>query len=98
MACLCESCGNITFCLDDSLTQIKILVCVNQALDSYIYENRVYENMFLRLDFFLSSAKSLRDIRLETIGLVVEQLCVLGNLCPETAEEAVAMVPSLKVN
>ncbi|KAL0736221.1 hypothetical protein Bca4012_012431 [Brassica carinata] len=26
----------------------------------------------------------------------VRQLCVLGNLCPETAEEAVAMVPSLK--
>ncbi|KAH0861230.1 hypothetical protein HID58_089491 [Brassica napus] len=24
------------------------------------------------------------------------ELCVLGNLCPETAEEAVAMVPSLK--
>ena len=29
--------------------------------------------------------------------VVIEQLCVLGNLCPETAEEAVAMVPSLKV-
>ena len=57
MACLCESCGNITFCLDDSLTQIKILVCVNQALDSYIYENRVYENMFLRLDFFICSCQ-----------------------------------------
>ncbi|KAJ4866542.1 Uncharacterized protein Rs2_12257 [Raphanus sativus] len=26
----------------------------------------------------------------------VLQFCVLGNLCPETAEEAVAMVPSLK--
>ncbi|KAF3585734.1 hypothetical protein F2Q69_00031174, partial [Brassica cretica] len=24
------------------------------------------------------------------------ELCVLGNLCPETAEEAVAIVPSLK--
>ncbi|KAL0705362.1 hypothetical protein Bca4012_071787 [Brassica carinata] len=24
------------------------------------------------------------------------ELCVLGNLCPETAEEAVTMVPSLK--
>jgi len=29
---------------------------------------------------------------------IIEQLCVLGNLCPETVEEAVAMVPSLKVN
>ncbi|KAH0459293.1 hypothetical protein IEQ34_012107 [Dendrobium chrysotoxum] len=26
----------------------------------------------------------------------VKQLCVLGNLCPETVEEAIAMVPSLK--
>lgn len=25
------------------------------------------------------------------------QLCVLGNLCPETVEEAIAMVPSMKV-
>lgn len=25
------------------------------------------------------------------------QLCVLGNLCPETVEEAIAMVPSIKV-
>ncbi|KAG5560937.1 hypothetical protein RHGRI_004087 [Rhododendron griersonianum] len=24
------------------------------------------------------------------------QLCVLGNLCPETVEEAIAMVPSMK--
>ncbi|BBH06854.1 RNA polymerase II, Rpb4, core protein [Prunus dulcis] len=26
----------------------------------------------------------------------VKQLCVLGNLCPETVEEAIAMVPSIK--
>ncbi|KAA3479871.1 DNA-directed RNA polymerase II subunit RPB4 [Gossypium arboreum] len=26
----------------------------------------------------------------------VRQLCVLGNLCPETVEEAIAMVPSIK--
>ncbi|KAM0042166.1 putative HRDC-like superfamily, Rpb4/RPC9 superfamily protein [Helianthus debilis subsp. tardiflorus] len=24
------------------------------------------------------------------------QLCVLGNLCPETVEESIAMVPSIK--
>ena len=24
------------------------------------------------------------------------ELCVLGNLCPETVEEAIAMVPSIK--
>lgn len=29
--------------------------------------------------------------------LFVVQLCVLGNLCPETVEEAIAMVPSIKV-
>lgn len=27
----------------------------------------------------------------------IVQLCVLGNLCPETVEEAIAMVPSIKV-
>ncbi|KAF2615291.1 hypothetical protein F2Q70_00007260 [Brassica cretica] len=32
----------------------------------------------------------------EALIRFIEQLCVLGNLCPETAEEAVAMVPSLK--
>ncbi|KAK9949825.1 hypothetical protein M0R45_005336 [Rubus argutus] len=26
------------------------------------------------------------------------ELCVLGNLCPETVEEAIAMVPSIKVH
>ncbi|KAL6499706.1 DNA-directed RNA polymerase II subunit 4 [Orobanche gracilis] len=26
----------------------------------------------------------------------VRELCVLGNLCPETVEEAIAMVPSIK--
>ncbi|XWS44839.1 hypothetical protein CRYUN_Cryun15aG0083600 [Craigia yunnanensis] len=26
----------------------------------------------------------------------MNQLCVLGNLCPETVEEAIAMVPSIK--
>ncbi|CAN7074372.1 unnamed protein product [Brassica oleracea var. botrytis] len=29
--------------------------------------------------------------------LIEFKLCILGNLCPETAEEAVAMVPFLKV-
>lgn len=26
------------------------------------------------------------------------KLCVLGNLCPETVEEAIAMVPSIRVS
>ncbi|KAK4370645.1 hypothetical protein RND71_010120 [Anisodus tanguticus] len=30
------------------------------------------------------------------ISLNIVQLCVLGNLCPETVEEGVAMVPSIK--
>ncbi|KAH0900845.1 LOW QUALITY PROTEIN: hypothetical protein HID58_040348 [Brassica napus] len=30
--------------------------------------------------------------------LIEFELCILGNLCPETAEEAVAMVPFLKLN
>ncbi|CAN6928266.1 unnamed protein product, partial [Brassica oleracea] len=29
--------------------------------------------------------------------LIEFELCILGNLCPETAEEAVAMVNFLKV-
>ncbi|KMZ71261.1 hypothetical protein ZOSMA_184G00120 [Zostera marina] len=34
-------------------------------------------------------------IELEEL-LKLIMLCVLGNLCPETVEEAVAMVPSVK--
>ena len=29
--------------------------------------------------------------------MFIVKLCVLGNLCPETVEEAIAMVPSIKV-
>ncbi|WZZ32978.1 hypothetical protein YC2023_016379 [Brassica napus] len=36
------------------------------------------------------------DILMEK-SLICPHLCVLGNLCPETAEEAVAMVPFLKL-
>lgn len=34
---------------------------------------------------------------LQFINLNIVQLCVLGNLCPETVEEGIAMVPSIKV-
>ncbi|XP_076883922.1 DNA-directed RNA polymerase II subunit 4-like [Bidens hawaiensis] len=41
---------------------------------------------------------TVRQIRelLSRYQLAEFELCVLGNLCPETVEEAIAMVPSIK--
>ena len=36
-------------------------------------------------------------IRWQLIGLIMLQVCVIGNLCPETVEEARALVPSITV-
>ncbi|KAL9278980.1 DNA-directed RNA polymerase II subunit 4 [Arabidopsis thaliana] len=41
------------------------------------------------------AVRQVREI-LSRYQLTEFELCVLGNLCPETVEEAVAMVPSLK--
>ncbi|XP_068635565.1 DNA-directed RNA polymerase II subunit 4 [Aristolochia californica] len=41
------------------------------------------------------AVKQVREI-LSRHKLAEFELCVLGNLCPETVEEAIAMVPSLK--
>ncbi|KAI0504411.1 DNA-directed RNA polymerase II subunit 4 isoform X3 [Dendrobium catenatum] len=41
------------------------------------------------------AVKQVREI-LSRNKLAEFELCVLGNLCPETVEEAIAMVPSLK--
>lgn len=41
------------------------------------------------------AVKQVRDV-LSRNGLGEFELCVIGNLCPETVEEAKAMVPSLK--
>ncbi|XP_004288557.1 PREDICTED: DNA-directed RNA polymerase II subunit 4 [Fragaria vesca subsp. vesca] len=41
------------------------------------------------------AVKQVREI-LSRYQLTEFELCVLGNLCPETVEEAIAMVPSIK--
>ncbi|XP_050380307.1 DNA-directed RNA polymerase II subunit 4 [Argentina anserina] len=41
------------------------------------------------------AVKQVREI-LSKYQLTEFELCVLGNLCPETVEEAIAMVPSIK--
>ncbi|KAH9288405.1 hypothetical protein KI387_032522, partial [Taxus chinensis] len=41
------------------------------------------------------AVKQVRDV-LSRHALSEFELCVIGNLCPDTAEEAKAMVPSLK--
>ncbi|KAJ9686056.1 hypothetical protein PVL29_015100 [Vitis rotundifolia] len=43
------------------------------------------------------AVRQVREI-LSRYQLAEFELCVLGNLCPETVEEAIAMVPSIKVN
>ncbi|XP_020966537.1 DNA-directed RNA polymerase II subunit 4 isoform X1 [Arachis ipaensis] len=42
------------------------------------------------------AVRQVREI-LARYQLAEFELCVLGNLCPETVEEAIAMVPSIKV-
>ncbi|XP_054782734.1 DNA-directed RNA polymerase II subunit 4-like [Prosopis cineraria] len=42
------------------------------------------------------AVRQVREI-LSRYQLAEFELCVLGNLCPETVEEAIAMVPSIKV-
>ncbi|RVW85854.1 DNA-directed RNA polymerase II subunit 4 [Vitis vinifera] len=41
------------------------------------------------------AVRQVREI-LSRYQLAEFELCVLGNLCPETVEEAIAMVPSIK--
>uniref|UniRef100_A0A1D1ZCW3 DNA-directed RNA polymerase II subunit RPB4 n=1 Tax=Anthurium amnicola TaxID=1678845 RepID=A0A1D1ZCW3_9ARAE len=41
------------------------------------------------------TAKQVREV-LSRNRLAEFELCVLGNLCPETVEEAIAMVPTIK--
>ncbi|KAJ1688184.1 hypothetical protein LUZ63_019574 [Rhynchospora breviuscula] len=41
------------------------------------------------------SVRQVREV-LSRYQLAEFELCVLGNLCPETPEEAIAMVPSMK--
>ncbi|KAJ6918937.1 DNA-directed RNA polymerase II subunit 4 isoform X2 [Populus alba x Populus x berolinensis] len=43
------------------------------------------------------AVRQVREI-LSRYQLAEFELCVLGNLCPETVEEAIAMVPSIKVS
>ncbi|KAL5705446.1 DNA-directed RNA polymerase II subunit 4 [Ranunculus cassubicifolius] len=45
-----------------------------------------------------NNPESVRQVReiLSRYQLAEFELCVLGNLCPETVEEAIAMVPSIK--
>ncbi|KAE8718546.1 DNA-directed RNA polymerase II subunit 4 [Hibiscus syriacus] len=42
------------------------------------------------------AVRQIREI-LSRYQLAEFELCVLGNLCPETVEEAIAMVPFIKV-
>uniref|UniRef100_A0A7N0TRX4 RNA polymerase Rpb4/RPC9 core domain-containing protein n=1 Tax=Kalanchoe fedtschenkoi TaxID=63787 RepID=A0A7N0TRX4_KALFE len=42
------------------------------------------------------AVRQVREI-LSRYELAEFELCALGNLCPETLEEAIAMVPSIKI-
>ncbi|CAN6920346.1 unnamed protein product [Brassica oleracea] len=53
---------------------------------SFFFANSICHIVYLKFHIILSRHQ-----------LIEFELCILGNLCPETAEEAVAMVPFLKV-
>ncbi|THG12784.1 hypothetical protein TEA_004492 [Camellia sinensis var. sinensis] len=65
-----------------------ILVLVFEKSLQYVKRFSRYKNP--------DSVRQAREI-LSRYQLAEFELCVLGNLCPETVEEATAMVPSIKV-
>ncbi|KAL6219992.1 hypothetical protein ACLB2K_007750 [Fragaria x ananassa] len=58
----------------------------------YVKRFSRYKNADAELNLNLSSTFRI----LSRYQLTEFELCVLGNLCPETVEEAIAMVPSIK--
>lgn len=81
------------------LSGFKSVSLANLCLSSHF---RVFEKSLQYVKRFsrYKNPDAVRQVReiLSRYQLAEFELCVLGNLCPETVEEAIAMVPSIKVN
>ncbi|KAF3505776.1 hypothetical protein F2Q69_00000387 [Brassica cretica] len=81
---------------EENAAELKIgHVSEGKVLDELVFEKSLqYVKRFSRY----KNPDAVRQVReiLSRHRLTEFELCVLGNFCPETAEEAVAMVPSLK--
>ncbi|KAL0928083.1 hypothetical protein M5K25_002321 [Dendrobium thyrsiflorum] len=87
----CEAAHLLQQFYDDNLdifrkNQIEMTETFDSALQ-YANEGVQYTN----IDYVNEVLGSLRDY-----GATDEEICMLGNTCPETFEEALALIPSLK--
>ncbi|KMZ56185.1 DNA-directed RNA polymerase II subunit 4 [Zostera marina] len=87
--------GEVAQILDHKYQQLEQISDDPMNQMSQVFEkSQQYVKRFSRYKN-ANSVKQVREI-LSRHQLAEFELCVLGNLCPETVEEAVAMVPSVK--
>ncbi|KAL2616584.1 hypothetical protein AAZV13_08G136100 [Glycine max] len=84
---------------DDPMNQVSQ---VFEKSQQYVKRFSRYKNpdavrdKFERLSYLIWSSEKNLSIILARYQLAEFELCVLGNLCLETVEEAIAMVPSIE--
>ncbi|GAB2219127.1 hypothetical protein Droror1_Dr00006756 [Drosera rotundifolia] len=91
----CLTNGEVALILDHRYEQLQQMVDDPMNQTSQVFEKSLqYVKRFSRYQQ-QDSIKQVREI-LSTYGLTEFELAVVGNLCPETADEAIAMVPTIK--
>ncbi|RZC55276.1 hypothetical protein C5167_014128 [Papaver somniferum] len=86
----------VALILDRKFDQLQAMSSDPMSQVSQVFEkSQQYVKRFSRY----KNADAVRQVReiLSRYQLAEFELCVLGNLCPETADEAKAMVPSITV-
>ncbi|RZC49219.1 hypothetical protein C5167_017648 [Papaver somniferum] len=84
----------VALILDRKFDQLQAMSSDPMSQVSQVFEkSQQYVKRFSRY----KNADAVRQVReiLSRYQLAEFELCVLGNLCPETADEAKAMVPSI---
>ncbi|GAB2287674.1 DNA-directed RNA polymerase II subunit 4 [Dionaea muscipula] len=91
----CLTNGEVALILERKYEQLQQMVDDPMNQTSQVFEKSLqYVKRFSRYQQ-QDSIKQVREI-LTTYPLAEFELAVIGNLCPETVEEAMAMVPSIK--
>ncbi|XVE83243.1 hypothetical protein DITRI_Ditri16bG0072100 [Diplodiscus trichospermus] len=87
--------GDVALILEHKYEQLQQMSDDPMNQVSQVFEKSLqYVKRFSRY----KNPDAVRQVReiLSRYQLAEFELCVLGNLCPETVEEAIAMVPSIK--
>ncbi|XP_078432064.1 RNA polymerase II, Rpb4, core protein [Wolffia australiana] len=85
----------VSLILDKKYEQLQNMSDDPMSQTSQVFEKSLqYVKRFSRY----KNAETVKQVRevLSRNRLAEFELCVLGNLCPETVEEAIAMVPTIK--